>query len=415
MNNEHYKGLGQTFQGYYKAKVVNDSTNEVTWESDWSKNLILNQGMDAIYSQNIADLTLYGIAGTGTRPNSISGQSSEITQSGTNAFLNIRTGMTDFTSSNGSYPAAVEVGDIIKYSNNSESMVSTVTDGFNLVLSTNYTFTTGQTFVVWKTAQIGMDTEVKRSNDYVTGTGNCETTTNWNVRTWRRTYDFSTEVVGQSYNELGVGWASSGATNVFSRILVGSPIIVDIGFKLRLIYDLVGTFTPTASVPITASIGGWPVIPSVNTHGVESLQNFLTTTVSTSGVTDPSTGMLDPAFVSSAGPKYVVAFVSPNSSSLSTFATGSDRSTNYGLGGTATKASYIANSYYVDKTSVLPIGQGNRTDIRTIGMGRYNGSTSTPAQAANIVIAMLFNQTQSKNSAQTLSLTYRSSWARTLA
>lgn len=415
MNDYNYSGINQSFQGFYKAKVVNSTTKEVAWEGDWTKNLILNQGMDAVYSQNIADLSLYGICGTGTRPNSISGETSQITQSGATVYLNLRTGLADFTSSNGTYAASVQVGDMLKYSDNSESRVTAVTDGFNLQVTPSYTFSTGKTFVIWKTSQVGLETETKRSNNYVVGTGNCETTTNVNVRTWRRTYDFTTETSTANYNELGVGWASSGATNVFSRILLGSPITVDVGFNLRLVYDLVGTFTPTASVYSTASIGGWPVSPATNTIGSESLQNFLTSTVGSTGTTDASTAMLDPAFLTTAGPVYLSVFVSPSSSSLSNFATGSDRSTNAGwTTSVMSKASYVASSFYVDKTGVLPVGTGNRTDLRSVGIGKLVG-VSTPAQAANNVCVFLFNQTQSKNSSQTLSITYRSSWSRTLA
>lgn len=415
MSDYQHNGINQSLQGFYKAAVVNSKTKEVTWESDWSKNLILNQGMDAVYSQLLGDLTLYGICGTGTRPNSISGETSEITQSGATVYLNVTTGLANFTSSNGTYAASVQIGDVLKYANNSESMVTTVTDGFNLQVTPSYTFSTGQTFVIWKTSQVGLETETKRSNNYVTGTDNCGTTTNVNVRTWRRTYDFTTEVSTANYNELGVGWASSGATNVFSRILLGSPITVDIGFNLRVVYDLVGIFTPTASVFSTASIGGWPVAPAVNTIGSESLQNFLTSTVNTSGTTTDTSAILDPAFLTTTGPVYVSLFVSPSSSSLSNFATGSDRSTNAGwTTSVMSKASYVASSYYVDKTGVLPIGTGNRTDLRSVGIGRLAG-VQTPAQAVNNACVFLFNQTQSKNSSQTLSITYRSSWTRTLA
>ena len=80
-----------------------------------------------------------------------------------------------------------------------------------------------------------------------------------------------------------------------------------------------------------------------------------------------------------------------------------------------TKAAYVNNSYYVDKSGILPIDQANRTDLRSIGMGRYVSPSSFAPEASNVVIAFLFNQTQSKNSSQTLSLTYRSSWSRTLA
>lgn len=414
MSNEIYKGIGQSFQGFYKTAIVNGLTEEVVWESDWCKNLILNQGMDAIYSTNLADLTLYACAGVGTRPNSISGESSEITQSGTNVYLNLRTGMTDFTASNAGYSSNVEVGDVLKYANASESMVSSVSP-LNLVVNTNYTFTSGQTFVVWKTSQVGLQSEVSRSAAYVSGTGFCETTTVGNARTWRRTYNFPVQASSVSYNELGVAWAASLNTTVFSRILLGSPLVIGVGFYLRVIYDLVGTFTPATEIYTTASIGGWPVAPSTNTIGSESLQVFLTSTVGSNGATTATSAVLDPAWIAN-GNYSLAAFASPISTNLAVFGSAVNRSNAAaGYGGAASKASYTAGSYYVDKTSVIPITLANGAH-RTIGMGRlYAGGGVYPYAAAETGIAFLFNQTQSKQSTETLSLTYRTTWGRTLA
>ena len=281
MNNQVYNGFNQELRGFYKASVVKSDTNEIVWEQpEWKNNLILNQGMDQIYTSALVDLMTYAVAGLGSRPNSVDGGSSEITQSGANVYLNVRTGLADFTSATSTYAAAVQVGDMLKYANNSESRVTTVTDAYNLVVTPSYTFTVGQTFDVWKTSQVGIELEASRSTSYLGGSGYCGSTTVGNVVTHRRTYDFPIETSAASYNEAGVAWAAAvSPTNVFSRFLLSPAVEVGIGFKLRIAYDLQSTWLPSTPQYKTASVGGWPVSPSTNQIGTESIQKLLTSTV----------------------------------------------------------------------------------------------------------------------------------------
>ena len=410
MNKEICSGVGTALQGFYKVAVVNAETKEVVWQQDeWQKNLILNQGMDDIYTYSIVTLMTYGVAGSGTRPNSIDGGTSEITQSGATVYLNVNTGLSDFTSSTSTYAARVQVGDVLKYANNSESMVSAVdVGGFNLTVSPSYTFTSGQTFVIWKTSQAGLESEIKRTNTYLVGAGNSETTTAGNVRTHRRTYDFTAEVGSVTYNEVGVARLSSGATNVFNRILLASPVTVDATFQLRLIYDLQTTWTPATPLYNTASIGGWPVAPSTNTIGSESLQVFLTSIVAVAdGLSTLTNAIMDPYLTSN-----VKMWASPSSTVLSAFGSAANRTTNGAVtAADVTKAAYVAGSYYCDKTGTLTVGQINRTDIRSIGFGKG----TTAYDATNQAYAYVFDQPQTKDSTQTLSFTFRTTWARVLA
>jgi hypothetical protein len=309
------------------------------------------------------------------------------------------------------------VGDVLKYSNNSESKVTAVnSNGFNLTVDTSYTIASGnaQTFTVWKTSQSGLQSEISRSATYVAGAGNCETTTVANVVTHRRTYDFPTETSNTSYNELGVGWASSGAGTTFSRVLLGSPITINTGFKLRLIYDLQCTWN-TASTIKSVSIGGWPVSPATNTTGTESIQKFLVSTINTStGASIKSTALLDPYFVNE-GSVYLSLWASPDSTALASFDNAVDRSSNASYTtAVMTKTSQVLGTYQADKTGVLTTGMANRTDLRSIGLGRYQSATYDPSTAANQVHCYVFDQGQSKNSSQTLSMTYRWTWTRTL-
>ena len=69
-------GVGQGLSGKYKVFVV-DKDNNIVWEQkDWHKNLILNQGMDALYGVVYAGVMYYAACGNGTIVNAITSQGS---------------------------------------------------------------------------------------------------------------------------------------------------------------------------------------------------------------------------------------------------------------------------------------------------------------------------------------------------
>jgi len=408
MNNQVNKCLNTQFQGFYKAGIVNPVTGEVKWQTDeWQKNLILNQGLDHIATTAIVEQFLVSKSGAGSRPNSIDGGTSEITQSGAIVYLNVRTGLADFTSSNGTYPASVQVGDMIKYANNSESMVTTVTNGFNLQVTPSYTITSGQTFDIWKTSQTGLESAISNSTSIFVGAGDgtyCGTTTVGNVRTHRRTFDFPIETSQTTYNEIGVGWNTS---NLFSRILLVSPLILNTGLQLRFIYELQTTWTPIVPVYKSAGIGNWPVSPSTDMMGSESLQILKTSTVNSangaSAISDA--GALDPYFISNGG-LFLTMWGSTTSTALAAFGSAVVR-TSSGTTANFSRGAYTNGTYTVDKTGVFPISQLVSSGIRSIGLGD-SGNTGQS-------YAFVFDQPQAKNSAQTLSITFRHSWSRILS
>lgn len=397
------QGINQTLRGFYKVGVVDPKTNEVEWKQSGS-NLIINTGMDNLYNNSVVDQMTYGICGVGTRPNNQFGGTSQISQSGNTVFLDNTSGtIVDFTSSFDFYPHLVEAGDMISCSSGQQLIVTGVPDGFHLTVTPSYTFG-DQGFAVYKTSQIGLQTEFSRSNTYLGGAGNCDSTFNGNTVTHRRTYDFGAVVMDKSYNEVGTGWASSGAYNVFSRILI-NPVIVYAGFILRLVYDLETAYGPTASIYGQASIGGWPVAPSTTTMGTQSVQKFLCSTIATSGVSQNNNAVLDPYYINSGNAATI--FASTNSQSLAAFGSSVDRSAACVYSGQMNKAAYVAGTYYCDRTGNTP--NGYTLNVRSVGFGVVNS-----AQAGNQAYCFVFNQSQSLLNTQTLSLTFRHAWSRIL-
>lgn len=417
MSNQN-NSINQSLQGYYKVAIVNATTKEVVWEQpEFSKNLILNQGMDGLFDRSVVDSFTYAIAGDGSRINSKDSGLSTITQSANTIYLYNRTGqITDFTSSmdGGNYPSVLEAGDVIQYTNLSESKVVSVdAGGFMATVDTNYNFGAGdaQGFIVWKTSQTALQYELKRTNTYLTGS--CGTTTIANQKIHRRVFDFSAETSLTSYNELGMGWASSGAGTTFSRMLFPSTVVVAAGYQLRVIYDLIVTYTPAISQSKNIGVGGgWGTLT-----GWEMLQNITngTSIVSSNGASNNATAVLDPYWVNTGG-NYLSVFVSSESSSLAPFGSAVDRQTaDVGYSSTGfSRDAYVNGSYTCTKTGTIPINNGNSTHLRSIGLGTY-GVGINPASSTYQVLCYVYDTDKTKTSSQSISFTFRWTWTRVLS
>jgi hypothetical protein len=174
-------GINIGMQGAYRVQVVDSYTKEVVRDYGWQKNLILNSGMNAPTGSYIANLTAVGVIGTGSRPNYFTSSTSQITQSGQYIYLNDTSYINSFTQSASTYPSLTEVGDLIVDEDNSQSYVVSVVSSSLLYVASNYTYTTGKAFTIWKTSQSGLEKEIHRSQTYFPGSSsgawNCGTQT----------------------------------------------------------------------------------------------------------------------------------------------------------------------------------------------------------------------------------------------
>jgi hypothetical protein len=432
MNNATKGGVHQTLEGYYRVAVVDGQTNEVIWEQpELKKNLILNQGMDAVFSTYYAELMRFAVAGTGTRPNFVDPAGSVMSQTSTTIYLNPTgsgTGLNSVTESFGGYSSAISVGDIIKYATGSGGVTEvTVTAVENLTASVSTALSiTSQSFTVWKTSQTGLQTEIKRAGgiassgdlitgtSYLVGTGNCGTSSVTGEYTLYRTYDFQTESISRTYGEIGVAWlGTTGSATVFSRVVLPSTVFVDVGQRLRVFYQLNLGLSPASGSPRpNVSVTGWPVSPSTNTNGTESIQKVLMSGISiTTGDSITSATALEPNAQSSD----CQFWISNESSSLQAWDTAVSR---IGTNPTAalanpSKAAYTNGSYICDKTATFTANSWNGSNIRSMGFG--DGSPSSPVGATTQAFCFLFEQSQSKANTQTLTLTYRWTWGRILS
>jgi len=422
--NKHMKEITQEFklglEGFYKVAVVGADGNEIWRQPEWEKNLILNQGMDMLPSFYLAEVMRYGVAGTGSRVNSITSSASSASVILGGLVLDPQPGgIQNFdTEIWGGWSGSLATGDIIRFNDGTEVKVGGV--GSTTCAVTPTDTVSSQSFTIWKTSQTEMQYESKRGgsgivgSSYLTGVGNCGSSISENVVTYLRTYDFAVEVSPTTYAEVGVSRATSGVGTTFSRILLPVTVSIDTGQRLRLVYQLQVTFLPTSSQYVSnAIVNGWPVAPSTNTNMTESIQQILVSSINTNGVSATTITPLEPASTGN----QCAFWASTNSQSLVTFGNTPVNRDSFGTADTTTSTQdvYIAGSYTLYKNGTFGLSQMNYQDLASFGFGYHSPTTYYAYRSTGQSYAMLFEQTQSKYNTQTLSFTYRWTWSRVLA
>jgi hypothetical protein len=217
------------------------------------------------------------------------------------------------------------------------------------------------------------------------------------------------------------------ASNLFSRIKLTSGVALVAGQALRVVYSLAITFSPTTPQARTFPITGWPVLPSTSLDGDEQVIRPSVAGVTTSGATTAASVGWDGLTTSGGNALNFITitnirmFISPSSAALDAFAgTGAmtSRATNASIGASnITLNSYTALDFYREKSYTFTVGEGNRTDYRTIGIGSNSGAGGGGGGAANggTSFLCLFDESQTKDSVHTLTITFRLTAGRVLA
>jgi len=440
-NTEIKAGFAHTLEGSFKLSVIDAKTNEIIREqSEFQRNLILNDGMNLVATYQYTDLITYCIAGTGTRVNKvqINGGSSTVSQTGTSVVLDpVSPGFTDPLSG---YSQVLEVGDVIVFDVGSGGVNDVMVVGpilGNGCTVNKSAIIPSTTFTIWKTSQKFLQNEVKRAGNsffngrIVTGIGNQGTVMIGNVITHQRTWDLSPETSLINYTEVGIGYAWDQTFPTFSRLLLPSPFAVDAGQRLRISYKLKITLTPATPVlRPDATITGWTTTHDgvLSTRGSESIQSVYGNGPDAQGIYSYSTMRYIDYAGSTRGASTLevcnvgqcVFFLSTTATPLAAFNSAIDRSgvasyAGWGDGGTKTTLStYVPNSFTRTKTAVHGFSGMVRSDIRSIGFGYYDQYNNIgPAAPANQAFCFVFDEPQIKTGNQTLTVTYVWTWDRT--
>lgn len=379
-------GGGFLAQGRFKVQVI--ERGRIVQDRPWQKNMILDQGLNNVM-QTVDWTQLFTACAAGTGNTPINTDSGVITID-----YNVTTPGGHATAS-APFFAVGMVGMLIQLDTGEQAYITAFNSNIDVTIS-NLTVVAASIGTVWAVNQTGLTTEAKRSTTYLIGAGNCGTSDVGNVRTMRRTYEFTAEVGNVNYAELG--WSDNGAAgaNLNMRALIaGGTVTVLIGQQLRVIYDFALTVTPNASTPGTYAITGWPVAPSVNTDGDYQLTNPFNGgggaagcigNVNVNGVATQSGG-LSPYRTLNGSLRISTATVMPAFGN--NFAAGGTTAQN----NSAAMVAYTLGSFNRTKQYTFDLGTGNRTDWRAACVEDAGGSNGW---------VFIFDQNQTKDNAHTL-------------
>ena len=392
-------------RGHARFQVLNEDGSLA--QEMASKNLILNSGLDMVRTRPWVENFEYCVLGSNATPTTDLGGSTTAAQAGTTVTL--VGGSFVFTDT------ATDAGKIIRWNSAQQARIVSVTTPTSVEVDVTQVVPAGL-FSVYRTNQtVAVMTEIQRGNNYVTAGGGCGLSTVGNVISNKRTFDFPLEVGTVTYREVAFSNSGVAADPIFSRIRLPSDLVLVVNQRVRVIYTLEVTLDPDTPVVGAANVVGWPVAPSVNTDGSQQVQLIALKYVDPAtgaSVEDPSAGIsLEP----SADGADCAVFLSNSSAALAGFGSAADRT------GTAT---YLKTNTDIDPLTVtagvgslekevlLDVGEGNRTDWRSIGFGTESGLIHPYVTTGFVFV---FDQDQTKDNLHTLELRFLFTWERDLS
>lgn len=267
--------IGLAIKGRVQAHVVDGKKGRVIKTMPWQDNLILDQGLDQYLGgpNNWCNLLKNCAAGTGTTPTRdvMDGTASQT--------------LTTVTLSGSTYSfTGGDVGKWIGWASGYQAKITAYLSATQVTVDRSQTVAAG-TATLYRAGQVGLATEVKRSNTYptYTYTDGRQASATWGTSgppayiTYRRTYDFTAEVGSVNYTEIGISGNSAAGNNLFSRILLAGAVSVASGQQLRITYELVvtipGTNRPVQTLPSSV---GWPYTYSIASI-TSTVSNFTVT------------------------------------------------------------------------------------------------------------------------------------------
>lgn len=361
------------------------------------KNLILNNGLDAVATYEFATLMDYAVAGTGTTATEVNSGADTITTAAGTATL-----------SNTGYLTgdANDVGRTFKCFTSGNTYKVT---GFINTTQCSVSPSTSEgpdTFTLYQTNQTGLTAEVKRTNTLLTGAPNCQSSTTGNLTTMTRTYDFSAESGSITYNEVGFSRTVTSGANLFSRIKLPSGVPLTAGQQLRLKYSLQIGVSPTSPLTYgTSPIVGWPTAT-----GTLQCHQIPISYINTSGIMSSGYNAIDGKYYEQYGAPSVIGgypalWISTSSAAHTSYGASSSPA-----GTTAALAfslsTYTNGTYTRSKSVTFAVGQANRSDWRSFFLGQTN--------ANSLAYKFLFDSNQEKLSTYTLTLGFQLTWNRQL-
>lgn len=235
--------LKQAVAGRYRPRVMS-RTGELIKDYGWQENLILPAGFGS--SGSWFDHMNYFHAGTGTTPNSAV-LNGTFEQTGTTVTRATGTGV--FTSGN--------VNDFIKFATGEIAKITVFTNSTTVTVDRSQSVAAAA-LTVYDCSRVTLDTWVVQTN--TANVANQETqASDTGIATFKRTLDFPFETSAKTYTELGVSRLSGSSAQLVSRLVLDSPVTVDIDQFLQVEFAITATLSNyRTSSPMTVNITGWP-------------------------------------------------------------------------------------------------------------------------------------------------------------
>jgi hypothetical protein len=365
-------------------------TGNVVWQSEeLSPNMILRVGLDEVASRSWSDLFTWAVAGTGTSLNYISSGTDGIAQEQT-LLYQVGTNVINFLTD-------LELDDTIAYTAASHRRIAGVYNGSQAFSTRDGIYTTGsQSYFIAKTSKTGLDSELKRSDLYIDGDGYCGTTESVSAGTitMRRTMLFTAETIPTTYSEIGFSWGGPG-TDLFSRVLLPTPITVDAAYYLLAQYDLTVNYGPMEATYLALPVTG------IDGNGWMQHQNYVLSNVELSG-TSSGSAALDPYWPDMKG--WISDSIAPIVAAGSAIA----RDTGVFASNDVAVSSYGTASYLLDKTVVFSPAEYSGT-VSSLGWGGQAAPGGVEEQYFTYV-KELSAEAARKSNLQALSVVFRQSW-----
>jgi hypothetical protein len=246
-------GIGLGVSARYKTRVMDAATGKCVKESPWQKNLILDQGLNALAGQTITSLGGGTVSanfstlriGSGTNAVKFASGGITFTQSGTT-----------LTASAGFFTAAM-VGGIFKWGTGSggiENYIASYTSTTQVTLTDSMTVGTPDVGTVWQVQTAALQTLLYSTNTYQTAPGdNGITFDGTDTVTFQRTFINPVQASPYNVNELGLSNATSG-TNVSARLVLSATDVVGTSNFYVVVVQLSITISPATPTAV-ANVG----------------------------------------------------------------------------------------------------------------------------------------------------------------
>jgi hypothetical protein len=228
----------------YQIEVL-DASGKTVKRYPAKRNLVLDQGLNNMATQDLHALTQNAAAGTGTDPVKRDSGSTTFTRSGTTL------------TASGNFFVVGDVGRLFKFDTGEEMYITAFTDAQNVTVNLSGAIAAAEG-TVWYVNQVGLQTETKRTSSLLSGSGNNQQTYVAGVWSIKRTFIFAAEVAPVTYNEIGWSHLASAGNNLFGRDIVSPGVSLIATQQLKVTCTLNIAYGPVVSTPFTNPFtGGW--------------------------------------------------------------------------------------------------------------------------------------------------------------